>query len=357
MEGGITDDGRSIMLRAAVARVGREEMKAGLASTADPRFAAPKAVRNALNALQKQKDPVGAVMRAPYRAAVPYLAAAIADDCLSSTIEELGDASDDPTREQLLAALDRVHSSYSDTVVAVMLATVAAGGMPASDLCFDILAVDERFGLTDRSEYEPITDAPGRLSTGQSEANAEQREARRLKKQKDADNRRKRMEATRKAGEQVRQARKQGRASRPAASESGSQGAQPAVARTVPRWKRKATLTPLEEAEFDRDDPWTGGVVYVWVPFDGVDSDGSTLDGKSRRCVVVAGSPTHLLVRPGYSVQGSKSRDWTSVSLRQWRQAGFDRPTWIDVGSLRVPRDEAQPPSGWLTQEDWNALW
>src|ERR1700683_2952532 len=149
MEGGITDDARSIMLRAALARVSREGMKTGLASTADPRFAAPKAVRNALNALQKQKDPVGAVLRAPYRPAVPYLAAAIADDCLSRTIEELGDASDDPTREQLLAAIDRVHSSYSDTIVAVMLATVAAGGMPASDLCFDILSVAERFGLTD----------------------------------------------------------------------------------------------------------------------------------------------------------------------------------------------------------------
>jgi len=165
------------------------------------------------------------------------------------------------------------------------------------------------------------------------------------------------MEAARKAGEQVRQAKKQGRASRPTASVSGSEGAEPAVARSAPRWKRRATLTPLEEAEFDRDDPWTGGVVFAWVPFDGDDPAQSTLDGKARRCVVVAGSPTHLLVRPGYSAQGSKSRNWTSVPLRHWRRAGFDRPTWIDAGSLRVPRDEAQPPSGWLTQEDWNALW
>ncbi len=191
----------------------------------------------------------------------------------------------------------------------------------------------------------------------QSAASAEQREARRLKKQQDAEDRRRRMEAARKAGEQMRQARKQGRASRPTASDPGSVGAEPAVARTVPRFRRKATLTPVEEAEFDRDDPWTGGVVFVWVPFDGVDPSQSTLDGKARRCVVVAGSPTRLLVRPGYSEQGSKSRDWTSVPLRYWRQAGFDRPTWIDTGSLRVPRDEAQPPSGWLTQEDWNALW
>jgi len=46
----------------------------------------------------------------------------------------------------------------------------------------------------------------------------------------------------------------------------------------APRWKRRATLTPLEEAEFDRDDPWTGGVVFAWVPFDGDDPAQSTLD-------------------------------------------------------------------------------
>jgi hypothetical protein len=29
----------------------------------------------------------------------------------------------------------------------------------------------------------------------------------------------------------------------------------------------------------------------------------------------------------------------------------------VDSGSLRVPRDEVQAPVGWLTPEDWNALW
>ena len=39
------------------------------------------------------------------------------------------------------------------------------------------------------------------------------------------------------------------------------------------------------------------------------------LDAKSRPCVVVAGSPTELLVRPGYSEGGALSRSWNSARL------------------------------------------
>ncbi len=124
-----------------------------------------------------------------------------------------------------------------------------------------------------------------------------------------------------------------------------------------PRPARRAALTPAEEAEFDRDDPWVSAVVFAWVPFDAEELSGPDLDGKARRCVVVAGSPTHLLVRPGYSEGGVKSRDWKTVALRHWRQAGFERPTWIDVHSVRTPRAEAGAPIGWLGREDWNALW
>ena len=87
-------------------------------------------------------------------------------------------------------------------------------------------------------------------------------------------------------------------------------------------------------------------MVFAWVPFDRSDPDQPELEGKSRRCVVVAGSPTDLLVRPGYSEGGMKSRDWKSVPLRHWKQAGFDQPTWIDSETLRVPRPDDGEPVG-----------
>ena len=66
--------------------------------------------------------------------------------------------------------------------------------------------------------------------------------------------------------------------------------------------------------------------------------------------------PTHLLVRPGYSAGGVKSRDWKSVPVRYWRQSGFDEPTWIDVDAVRVTRPEVGP-IGTLEPDDWNSLW
>ena len=63
---------------------------------------------NAVNALRKHRDPAAVVTKPQYRAALPYLAAAIADACLARTIEVLGEHSAEPTMEQLLDALDQV---------------------------------------------------------------------------------------------------------------------------------------------------------------------------------------------------------------------------------------------------------
>jgi hypothetical protein len=365
MEGEITDGDRAALVRTAVSRVGRDELKEALARTTEASFQAPKAVANALNALRKHRDPASVVTRPQYRVALPYLAAVVADDCLERTIEVLGDHSDDPTREQLLEALDQVRASFSDVTIGTMLASVADGGMPASDLCFELASEDERFGLTDWATSQGSSPRGPSAPVVERATTPEQREARRLKKQRDAEERRRKMEAARKAGEQVRRARKQERsaaatATATATAKDKGADAAPATAgieaSVAPRLTRRASLTPVQEEVFDRHDPWATGVVYAWVAFDSVDPDQPELEGKSRRCVVVAGSDSALLVRPGYSEGGMKSRDWKSVPLRHWKQAGFDQPTWIDSETLEVPRP-SDGPIGWLASEDWNALW
>jgi hypothetical protein len=370
MEGGITDSDRATLVRAAVARVGRDEMKTALARTNDPSFQAPKAVINALNALRKHRDPADVVTKPPYRAALPYVAAIVADDCLTRTIEVLGEHSDEPTRDQLLAALQKIGDSFSAVTVAVMLASVADSQMPASDLCFELATTDETYGLTGWATEE-VADAPTAGNRSTREVTPEQREARRAKKQRDAEARRKKLEAARRAGEQVRRARKTERSGGvggpgggpgpeggpgPDGGASGSRADGRGVT-VAPHLTRRAALTPVQEEEFDRDDPWVAAVVFVWVPFDSVDPDQPELDGKSRRCVVVAGSSTELLVRAGFSEGGMKSRDWKSVPLDHWKQAGFDQPTWIESELRQVPRPTEGGPVGWLSPEDWNALW
>jgi hypothetical protein len=357
MQAEITDHDRLTMLRLSVAKVDSADIRAALGTLSGQLAQLPKAVGNALNALRKHRDPVGVVGRAQYRPALPYVAAAIADPCLTRTIEVLGEHSDDPTREQLAEALDAIGDSFSDVTVAVMLASVADGEMPASDLCFDILANDERYGLTDWSEQAEM---PAKAAPSPRESHAatpEQREARRSKRQEAANERRRRMEASRQAAEQVRRSKKKDRSPGAGTTGSAAREARTSEKRGAPRLLRRAALTPAQEEEFDRSDPWVAGVVFAWVPFDSVDPDFPDLDGKSRRCVVVAGSRTHLLVRPGYSQGGVRSRDWKSVPLQHWKHSGFDQPTWIDVELLRVPRDEEHAPLGWLSAEDWNSLW
>ena len=222
-----------------------------------------------------------------------------------------------------------------------MLASVADGDMAASDLCFTLLDTEERFGLTGWHAFErsPVPRSGGAGAAAPGGATEEQRRGRRARKQQESEERRRKAEAAARAAEQVRQARKKERA---AADRPSAPAGPETPAPVLPSLgRRRALLTPSEEEEFDRDGPLGGRRGPGWVPFDAADEpDHPGLDGKVRPCVVIAGSDTHLLVRPGYSAGGVKSRDWKSHPVRHWRRSGFDEPTWIDVVAVRVPRPE-----------------
>jgi hypothetical protein len=368
----IHDATRTALLRAALARVDRAELTAALAGTM-PQPRAPLAARNAFNALRRRRDPDAVLNRPQYRPALALVGAAVSEECLAACIEQLGDHADDPTKEQLTDALDAIGADFSPSTMAVMLASVADSEMPASDLCLEILSNDDRFGLTEAAgadageapEGEPVAEGasdtpsadgepePERAGAGTPDADV-RREERRLRRRRDAEARRKRTDAAQRSVEQVRRARR--RRPEPPSEKARSTAVAAVLASEAPRLRRRAVLTPAQEREFDRDDPWSGAVVFAWIPFDDGE-EGSDIDGKSRRCIVVAGTSKHLLVRPGYSEGGVKSRDWKAVELRGWRRAGFDQPTWIDFAAVRVERDPEVTPVGWLSAEDWNALW
>ncbi len=371
--------------RRVLERAGDGELRAGLATLGSGRIPVSKVEANAVNALRRQRDVAGALGRAQYRAVLPGLAVVVADECLAATIEILGDHAEDPSEEELREALDKIRPRFPDTTIAVMLASVADGGMVASDLCYELLTGDERYGVSDPAaaaaaaapeaasgpgggpEDDAGTGAPDHSgSDGRPEGHADgepddsaKREERRTRRKRSADARRRQATASAEANERARLERKRERARAQGATGPPEPGASPRT-RAVEPDARRAVLTPVQEAEFDRDDPWVGGVVFAWVPFTDpnteADADHPDVDGKSRRCVVVAGSASHLLVRPGYSEGGVKGRTWKSVPLAHWSRAGFDQPTSIDVELVRVERPDG-PPVGWLTREDWNALW
>jgi hypothetical protein len=240
---------RVTQLRAAIANVPPGELKTALSGYSAVPPAASVAARNALNALRRHRDPASVFDRPQYRPALPYVAASVADECLTQTVEVLGEHSETPTREQLLEALEEVRTSFSDTTVAVMLASVAYDDLPSSALCTELLAEDRRFGLTgldvaedsgaeessvDESVVEESsvdesvavagataagiggsgteTRAADREVPGVPGVSPEQRAARRAKKEKVRAERRRKAEVAQRADDQVRQRRKQERA-------------------------------------------------------------------------------------------------------------------------------------------------
>lgn len=205
---------RTALLRAAVANVAADELKKALSDASDLPAAASVAARNAWNALRRHRDPAAVFDRPQYRAALPYVAAAVSDECLTQTVDLLGEHSENPTRDQLLGALDEVGTSFPDTTVAVMLASVAYDDLPSSKLCAQLLADDPRFcltGLGDESGTAPANGTEERAAPTAG-VSPEQRAARRAKKEKVKLERRRKAEMAQRAGDEMRQRRRQERA-------------------------------------------------------------------------------------------------------------------------------------------------
>jgi hypothetical protein len=106
-------------------------------------------IRTALHALRRKRNPTAFLTQSQYRAAVPLIAEAVADECQDAVISALGDAADHPDRDQLLAAIEEVGDRFPVSIVALMLAYVSVTDLPAADVSDAILESDERFTVPD----------------------------------------------------------------------------------------------------------------------------------------------------------------------------------------------------------------
>ncbi len=280
------------------------------------------------------------------------LAGLVSDECLGAIRERLGDEADDPRPESVLAAVDAViDHEFPASTVRLTLAMVAAGLAEAADTCDALLDDDPRFELPEEVEPAPAPTVGARAPSAASE---EKRAARRARRAEEAERRRVRQEQAAAAAERRKADRRRGSAPAADGTEDGDEPAAP----TLSPGRRRPSLTGDEVGRFNGDDPLVGSVVVAEIVFEPDDPEHEHEPGAKRRpCVVIGVSPGQLLVRPGYSEGGVRSRDWTSYELRDWRAAGLDKPSWVEAGSRRVDRAQADPPLGRLTDHDWNALW
>jgi hypothetical protein len=103
---------------------------------------------SALRALRRKNDPATALRQPQYRPTAPLVAEAISEPCMDAVVNALGDAAEDPDRQQVLDALEEVQDRFPASTIALMLAYVSVTDMAAADVCAEILASDERFTPT-----------------------------------------------------------------------------------------------------------------------------------------------------------------------------------------------------------------
>jgi hypothetical protein len=81
------------------------------------------------------------------RAGVSVLGRDLVEVCVDETVNELGDRSDDPSYDELLAVLEPVTEKWGPRIGAVMLAATVDGDFPARAVCERVLDEDPRFAL------------------------------------------------------------------------------------------------------------------------------------------------------------------------------------------------------------------
>ena len=309
-----------------------------------------KAAMTPFPALSRMPDPRAAVRRVSDLHLLGAVADSSAHDCLDATLELLGDDADDPTIDQLRAAIGELADRFPVTMVRLMLASVAISDAAASDKCDELL--DELpEPAPEPSDVEMPAEPRDAATPPAQGTDDELRDARRVRRRAQQETRRKHQDA-RARGEQARRDAKRARAGAP--TERSSRDAERAVVEVT---RRPAQLTPEQAKELDAADGLAGSVVIALVPFD---DDGPAQPGpqhKRRPCVVIAASASDLLVRPCYSDGGAQSRRWQSHPLRDWVAAGLERATWVEDEARVVARADASEPLGRVSAEDWNALW
>lgn len=330
---------RTVRLRVAVSRADTKDLRATInALNRQDLGGLHPAERSALRALRSSRDPARSILQPHYGPALQPVAEVMTHDCLEATRGALGEAADEPSREQLRQALAEVRSRFSAATVALLLAVTATSDAPAADICHQILDEDEEFGLQEVEEGGPGAE--------QDSGPPPPAPARRRRPAKGK---------ARKAPQAADH--KAWKAARATATEYSDPALTPAdqASVSVAVSRRAASLPPRYAASYDSDDPLCGAVIIAEVAFTSDDPRDHPTGSKVRPCVVVAGGLRTLLVRAAYTGR-FHAESWRSTELAHWRRAGLTKPTHIEADFKEVGRAGVEVV-GRLTDEDWNSLW
>jgi len=287
-------------------------------------------------------------------AIVPVIAVGLSSRVREAAIAALGDASDDPTYEELTAVLDDLVAAHGAPLVALMLAGIADGGFRAAEVCGRVLDDDPRFAPEALGPVrEPAERSQGPVVSAPAPVDDAKREERRRRKQAAKQQRR--------PGGPPPRPKRARRTDAPTPTESAaptgeSQAPTDASARPTntraeaPR--RVVRVTGVYEG-VEYTDPLIGSVVTATIRWQNESGEGE----KIRPGVVIATcAGDRIIIRPCYSEGGMRSRDWRSVPVSDALAAGLDRNSYVGSDEQAVDRIDVSAPIGRLARVDWNAL-
>lgn len=123
----------------------------------------------------------------------------LTDACLADCIEQLGDAADNPSTDQLRDVLPGLVERHGVSVTRLMLASTVAGEAPASAIIRDLLKNDELVKLPP-AEVRPVTPIVQSPAVDDAERAAIKAKRRAMKEQRQAEARARREQSRRDRG-------------------------------------------------------------------------------------------------------------------------------------------------------------
>jgi len=290
-----------------------------------------------LRSLQHKREVASFAAGAPL-AAVRALLELLALEPLEKIVDQLGDHAEAPNLEQLSEAVDHVllDGTSVDEVVAV-LAFAVGEEFPAAAQCRRLL--EERPEFTLPSLPEGTSSSSLLVPKEVDDAVREQRRRRR-----EQEKRKKNTTTPR-----IVRPSKSKRTEKPHSTSTTAVAEVPTVTEIV---RRRFILTPGELDAYDPAHPLVGWVVLADVPFDAVDPLIPEQRSKIRPVLVVAASPTGMLVLGIYSNPSP-----TRVLFQPWRRLGLAHVSFIATDRVSVPLAlDGAERIGRLGDEEWNSL-
>lgn len=264
---------------------------------------------------------------------------------LEQAIKILGSNSGRPSVGQLESMCDSLARDHRPEWIKLFLAALVEAHFPSRPEAIEVNQSPRWGGFL--VIEEPKGGAQNPKFTGLTEADAETKSQRALRRRMERDERssrqRQRDEAMAAAGRH---------------SSPRSDVAEQKPTKTVPRPKKSSPLiivSALEYPMLPRQATITKGAPVMYLYWMYISWGPDQGDGKVRPVLVVGANSSSVWVRPCYSEDWLAGR-WRAVEILDWKAAGLTKGSYVSIGLVKLSRKSLRERIGQMSLNDWNRV-